>query len=310
MLLSLLLFATTALGFGCTTYHRVADGACVQACLRGLVGKCRVSRVVEFGGLSKGGCVNLGFTIPAGKITQVLQISKRTGKRKRRPRVCGKVTVNMFMKRPGGGVPEKVTECKKVTTQADFNLNEYVTGGRWYTHQQMAIEYMPVYTNYCGYTDYKTLTHDKFKVNNYANAMMVNGPVFESDDTTQFLGGICGVREKDDASKLRVGPCRLPKSTYSPIWIIAAGPSPDNYEWALVSGGQPKNKGVNGCSTGTGVNGSGLWIFTRSQERDQDTIDMVRAIAKAQGFDLSVLKDVEQEGCTYELKAPADEKSN
>ena len=49
----------------------------------------------------------------------------------------------------------------------------------------------------------------------------------------------------------------------------------------------------------TGVNGSGLWIFLRSPARDDKTINMVRGLAAAQGFDLSVLKNVTHDGCTY-----------
>ena len=64
--------------------------------------------------------------------------------------------------------------------------------------------------------------------------------------------------------------------------------------YALVSGGQPENAGENGCTTGTGTNNSGLWIFTRSQQRDETLINNVRNIATAAGFDVSVLNDVDQ----------------
>ena len=65
----------------------------------------------------------------------------------------------------------------------------------------------------------------------------------------------------------------------------------------MVSGGQPKNAGENGCTTGTGTNNSGLWIFTRAQQRDEALIDSVRNIATAAGFDVSVLNDVDQSNC-------------
>jgi hypothetical protein len=70
--------------------------------------------------------------------------------------------------------------------------------------------------------------------------------------------------------------------------------------YALVSGGQPTIPGENGgCKTGTGTNNSGLWIFTRSQERNDDVINKVRSIAETAGFDTSVLNDVVQDGCDY-----------
>ncbi|CAE7270952.1 unnamed protein product [Symbiodinium necroappetens] len=49
--------------------------------------------------------------------------------------------------------------------------------------------------------------------------------------------------------------------------------------------------------TGSGTNGSGLWIFTRDQKRDEALVQKVRAIAAQKGFDLSVLNDVDQSAC-------------
>ena len=52
-----------------------------------------------------------------------------------------------------------------------------------------------------------------------------------------------------------------------------------------------------GCKTGTGVNNSGLWIFTREQTRDNDIVNKVRNVAKSKGFDITVLNDVDQTNC-------------
>jgi len=196
------------------------------------------------------------------------------------------------------------SECPTVTVQPDFNITEYVRA-KWYIHQQMVVSYLPKENNYCVTAEYTMKTETSVKVHNYANQDKVNGPVYDSDNTLSILGGICGeIQDEKVPAKLLVGPCRVPfhKFTYGPYWIIAAGPSPSNYEWALVSGGQPTNETPDGCRTGTGVNGSGLWIFTRSQKRDENLISMIRNQAKTQGFDLSVLNDVEQEGCTYAPK--------
>lgn len=76
---------------------------------------------------------------------------------------------------------------------------------------------------------------------------------------------------------------------------------PDKYEWALISGGPPKKQTENGyCETGSGINNSGLWIFTREKVASDATINKIRGIAKGLGFDLDVLQPVVQEGCTYE----------
>lgn len=51
--------------------------------------------------------------------------------------------------------------------------------------------------------------------------------------------------------------------------------------------------------TGTGFNNAGLWIFSRSNVRDQSLIDRARQIARDKGFDTDVLQDVTHVGCTY-----------
>lgn len=201
--------------------------------------------------------------------------------------------------------------CAAVTVQADFNLTEFVSGegsgtdGVWYAHEQMAITYLPNSWFYCVTANYTfTGGAGEIHVSNYANKGQVNGQVERSDKNVPF-GGICGtVSSPSEPAKLSVGPCKLPPKlpgARGPYWVVAAGPSADRYDWALVSGGQPTHasKDGQGCRTGTGVNGSGLWIFLRSPARDDKTINMVRGLAAAQGFDLSVLKNVTHDGCTY-----------
>ena len=174
-----------------------------------------------------------------------------------------------------------------------------------YIQQQMAVLYLPASHNYCVTAEYSytDATHSKAHVHNYANQDMVNGKVYDSDKQLGILGGICAdVNDPSQPAKLSVGPCNLPKwvpGARGPYWILAAGPSADNYEWALISGGQPTHKAAGGCRTGTGVNDSGLWIFTRKPERDDAVVAKLRAVAQQQGFDISVLNDVTQAGCTY-----------
>mmetsp|Transcript_36129 Transcript_36129/g.95207 ORF Transcript_36129/g.95207 Transcript_36129/m.95207 type:complete len:224 (-) Transcript_36129:133-804(-) len=200
-----------------------------------------------------------------------------------------------------------VATCKPVMTQPDFNLTEFVDGGKkWFIHQQMAIQYLPAEENYCVTAEYHFKDEANVKVHNYANKDHVNGEVYDSDVQLAKLGGICGTAvNSTELSKLSVGPCALPEKvpySHGPYWIVAAGPKSSDYEWALVSGGQPTIPGATEgtCKTGTGVNGSGLWIFLRSALRDEDAIQMVRQIAAEKGFDLTVLADVDQEGCLYQ----------
>jgi len=195
--------------------------------------------------------------------------------------------------------------CPTVTTQPNFNLTNYVTGGKWYIQQQMAVLYLPENQNYCVTAQYSFTDSTKTKahVSNYANEGGINGKVYDSDKQVGILGGICAdLPDPSEPAKLSVGPCNLP--TWLPgargaYWIVAAGPSADNYEWALISGGQPTHKADGGCRTGTGINDSGLWIFTRKAERDDELITKIRGIAQQKGFDLSVLNDVTQAGCQY-----------
>ncbi|KAK3270200.1 hypothetical protein CYMTET_21392 [Cymbomonas tetramitiformis] len=184
--------------------------------------------------------------------------------------------------------------CPAVHTQDNFDLDSYVSG-KWFIHQQQPTKYLPKEQNFCVYAEYtkmakKSLLGFTVQVHNYAQ---------EADGTPHDSGkNICAMPDSSkDPAKLNVGPCFLPPVsgvTTGPYWILAYN-AEEGY--ALVSGGQPTIKTPDGCKTGSGVNGSGLWIFSRKQERDEDLLNKVRAIAKAQGFDLSVLNDVDQTNC-------------
>jgi len=195
--------------------------------------------------------------------------------------------------------------CPTVSVQPDFNASEFVQGGKWYIQQQMAVKYLPSSQNFCVTAEYSYTDASRSKVHvaNYANEGGVNGKVYDSDKQLGILGGICGdIDDPSQPAKLAVGPCNLPKwipGARGPYWVLAAGPSAANYEWALISGGQPTHEAAGGCRTGTGINDSGLWIFTRKAARDEAVVTKLRSIAHEKGFDLSVLADVEQAGCTY-----------
>ena len=128
-----------------------------------------------------------------------------------------------------------------------------------------------------------------YTVDVYNSASTENGAVVE--------GALCAYQTGDsgtDLSKLAVAPCFLPKIFSGPYWVVAYD---ETEGYALISGGQPTNEFPDGCRTGTGLNNSGLWIFSRSRERDEDLINTVRGIASDAGFDISVLNDVDQSNC-------------
>uniref|UniRef100_A0A7S4B5I5 Ecp2 effector protein domain-containing protein n=1 Tax=Chrysotila carterae TaxID=13221 RepID=A0A7S4B5I5_CHRCT len=168
--------------------------------------------------------------------------------------------------------------CQLVMTQDNFNITEYISNGtKWYSHQQMEYLWQPVKENYCTTAQYTQISETRITVRNVANHNGVNGEVVVSDEQLDALGGLCGeIVDIDDPAKLLVGPCDLtPPVGYGPYWVIAAGPSPDNYEWALISVGQPNLAGTDGCITGTGDNDGGLWIFTRSPVRNDTVVQQV-----------------------------------
>lgn len=72
-----------------------------------------------------------------------------------------------------------------------------------------------------------------------------------------------------------------------------------------MSGGPPRRETENGCQTGWNflsdyqTNGIGLWLFSRTPV-DPASTAIMRTKAQDLGFDITVLKPVEQEGCLYE----------
>ena len=103
-------------------------------------------------------------------------------------------------------------------------------------------------------------------------------------------------------AKLKVGPRWLPWFLYGDYWVVAF----EANSWAIVSGGAPSvpsgaNDGT--CSTGGrwALWSGGLWLFTREKVGSPEAITTMRERAQSLGYDLSVLKDVAQQGCEYEI---------
>merc|ERR550525_1390579 len=199
---------------------------------------------------------------------------------------------------------DRSCKCDEVTVQDNFNITEYVRAS-WFVQRQQITAYLPEESNYCVVATYEL--EDKkvpffdgkvASVYNYANRDEVNGP---SQNAAQSV--LCARQlDESEPAKLSVAPCYLPNALAGDYWVVAAGPSPDNYEWAIVSGGQPENKAEDGGCTNKerGVNGSGFWFFTRAKVASQETLSAMEQIAVAKGFSLSLLENVEQEGCEYD----------
>ncbi|CAD7699706.1 unnamed protein product [Ostreobium quekettii] len=201
-----------------------------------------------------------------------------------------------------------------------LDLRKYVSAP-WYVQEQMPVAYQSVEDLYCVRARYVLQDEDDLTkgitVYNYANKGEVNGPA----EGTSGTGGSsfqlqAVVPDLNDASKLLVGPSFLEKLLgeelaerfYGDYWVVAVGPSSNEtlgYDWAIISGGPPRTRGMDGCMTGSKfldrfqINGAGFWLFSRKPV-DPESTEAMRKVAKEKGFDLSVLRKVEQEGCKYE----------
>jgi len=186
-------------------------------------------------------------------------------------------------------------ECKQVTTQANFDLEEYISKP-WYIQQQAVTQYLPITQNFCVKAEYSLLPATSWKTLLFGYKVQVHNVAQNAEGVIQDSGDtLCaGPDSSGDPAKLQVAPCFLPSFFAGPYWVIAFNATEG---YALVSGGQPTVETENGCTSGDGVNDSGLWIFTNAQVRDQEVVDKVRGIAVEQGFDLVVLNDVDQTNC-------------
>merc|ERR1712079_208130 len=140
--------------------------------------------------------------------------------------------------------------------QENFNLTSYVSS-RWYVQQQMIVQYLPAEAFSCVTAEYGIKSRPTFlgwTVDVGNNAV--------NDDGTTREGNLCAYNpDESEPAKLAVAPCFLPTFLSGPYWVLAHN---EEEGYALISGGQPTIKTDIGCKTGDGVNGSGLWIFTRA----------------------------------------------
>jgi len=254
------------------TLYKISDGSCGQATLE----KTYEKYAEAFAGLTEGTCPDNGYTEEDG--TQSLSVP-----------VLGSITVSLYKK--AAILEVAASGCKTVTGMESFDIDTYING-KWYIQQQMETEYLPKEQNYCVSAEYSMRSN----VGLYGYTIAVHNVAYEEDGTVHDSKDLlCAKADSSGiASQLEVAPCFLPPLFAGPYWVVDYSES-DGY--ALVSGGQPTVDTGNGCKTGTGVNDAGLWIFTRKQQRDDALVQKVRSVAISQGFDVSVLNDVDQSNC-------------
>lgn len=196
-------------------------------------------------------------------------------------------------------------QCPEISLQTNppVNVTEYLRSS-WYIQEQQINGYQKEEDLFCVVATYNIDENSKvpffngqtFSVYNYANKYQVNG---ESTNNSTVL---CGrIPDSKNPEKILVAPCFLPNLLAGPYWIVLAGPEENNYQWAVVSGGQPTVKITNEtCTTKEkGVNGSGLWILSRDQVLDKETLEMIKKEMLNKGIATSELLPVEQKGCEY-----------
>ena len=195
--------------------------------------------------------------------------------------------------------------CPTIEPMMGFNTTEYLRS-TWYVQQQQITGYQPREALYCVA---QTLNESNRSV------PFFNGPVIDVYNYGR-VGGVNGTFENMDnftlcarqanssnPAEILNAPCFLPNILAGPYWVLAAGPSSNNYSWAIVSGGQPTVRYSDGnCSTKlTGTNGAGLWLFTRNPFGGYafDSVRLMRSILVEKGITTSHLLNVTQRGCNY-----------
>jgi lipocalin len=205
------------------------------------------------------------------------------------------------------GVASAVCPPEDFSTIKHFDLDGFI-GKRWYIQQQMETSYLPKSQNYCVYAEYRRLTKKSFwgyEVGVHNHAEEQDGTIHDSNDGTIKGGGIMAKIVDEENGKLKVAPDFLPTLFAGPYWVIDYSEAEG---YALISGGAPKKSSENGsCTTGSGTNDSGLWIFTRAQTTDLKLVSKVRGIAQGKGFDLTVLNQVDHSNCTNPVKMQPSE---
>merc|ERR1719330_1863287 len=175
--------------------------------------------------------------------------------------------------------------------QPGFNLDTFISQP-WYIQQQQVTQYLPEELNYCVSAQYRLFERPTF----WGYTVGVRNLAYNADRAVTDSGDTLAAYSTDsnDPAKLAVAPYFLPKALAGPYWVLHYS---EEEGYALISGGQPTVSTPEGCRTGSGTNDAGLWIFTRAQQRNDTLVQKLRSFAADQGFDLSVLNDVDQTNC-------------
>jgi lipocalin len=198
------------------------------------------------------------------------------------------------------------SSCVDVQPVENLDIAEY-TRASWYVQEQQINSYQREGQLNCVVATYDAGTSSFWQSPIFFDGVILSvynsyedgRPTIDADGKP--INRLCAsVPDTDEASKLLVAPCFLPTIFGGNYWVIGFNTTSNGeYEWAVVSGGPPKNEYPDGCTTGTGYFDSGLWIFSRKPILPEEKLVEARELLTRKGYTLQLLKKVRQTGCSY-----------
>lgn len=199
--------------------------------------------------------------------------------------------------------------CPTVSVVENFNLTEY-TRATWYIQAQQTVSYQDESQLKCVVATYDVAEPSPGKVPFFRGTVVDIYNYFEGGQPTADANGqpiatdpqLCG--SVAAPAKLKVAPCFLPQFAGGDYFVIDVGVSPSSgeYEWAIVSGGNPTVQLEDGCTTNYGSTAyfnAGLWIFSRTPTLPEAQLQAAYEFLRQTGYTTSQLIPVNQTGCTY-----------
>eukprot|EP00931_Biecheleriopsis_adriatica_P098014 TRINITY_DN7190_c0_g3_i1.p1 TRINITY_DN7190_c0_g3~~TRINITY_DN7190_c0_g3_i1.p1 ORF type:complete len:296 (-),score=47.31 TRINITY_DN7190_c0_g3_i1:89-865(-) len=230
-------------------------------------------------------------------------------------KLCSRVAALFF-----SAVASVEGACPDLEVQKDFNVTEFIRA-TWYVQKQQLNGYQRESSLNCVAATYNETFHGKplsvpffgGKVLTVFNDCRLNdkdGPVcnnFTSPDfKPSFAIPLCArLYNEEEPAKLGVAPCLLPNILSGNYWVAAAGPRPDNYEYAVVIAGQPSVEKSDGCTTPDTCSNPaqfscGLWLFHREATPGPEGLATLERAAHEKGISTQLLRTVDHNGCNYE----------
>jgi len=195
------------------------------------------------------------------------------------------------------------------TTVSNFNFDSFFSEP-WFSRMQEPGSYVePENSLYCVRNVYRWQDRSKIPITRPALIFTYEGLACRF--ITSNVGSVDGsprevllqaVVERPGRGIMKNGGTSEPAYSYIPnmTWVVAAG-GDGGYDWAVLSRGEPTQ---NGSEPGTcQVEGNGLWLWTRDPQSESQ-LEAAKEAAENKGYDLSVLKMVDQDGCDYPSLPP------